>query len=234
FDGKSDEGYIVGYSTHDSLNYSRSSRANLSAGTQSIASTYAGSQDHDDSDSDDEQDVIIIPSYPSTSFENAAKSTNDQVSSSVTPSSMKDQAEKDALTELQRQAQAGMNLSETSPVSAEAFNFTSRTINSAGRTSNSAGRSQDDLGGPSLRFLTPSELVSSDLHNGSKIYNYPDSGIFTSSSYDDEYTGPDVTDMKSTIDVNPTATTKIHNVHSPSLIIGNASSPVQTRSQLKE
>ncbi|GJY50952.1 putative ribonuclease H-like domain-containing protein [Tanacetum coccineum] len=285
FDGKSDEGYIVGYSTHgrayrvynlashrieetmnlnflenkpniqgtgqawyfdldyltDSLNYSRSSSANLSAGTQATTSTYAGSQDHDDSDSDDEQDVIIIPSYPTTSFVNAAKSTNDQVSPSVTPSSVKDQAEKDALTELQRQAQAGMNLSETfsvsaerspptSPVSAEAFNFAGRTINSAGRKSNSAGRSQDDLGGPSLRFPKPSELASSDLHDGSKIYNYPDSGIFTSSSYDDEYTGPDVTNMESTIDVNPTATTRIHNVHSPSLIIGNVSSPVQTRS----
>ncbi|GJS08837.1 hypothetical protein Tco_0365633 [Tanacetum coccineum] len=116
FDGKSDEGYIVGYSTHgrayrvynlashrieetmnlnflenkpniqgtgqawyfdldyltDSLNYSRSSSTNLSAGTQATASTYAGSQDHDDSDSDDEQDVIIIPSYPTTSFVNAA------------------------------------------------------------------------------------------------------------------------------------------------------------------
>ncbi|GJZ72299.1 putative ribonuclease H-like domain-containing protein [Tanacetum coccineum] len=146
---------------------------------------------YDDSDSDDEQDVIIIPS--------------------VTPSSVKDQAEKDALTELQRQAQAGMNLSKTffvsaerspptSPVSAEDFNSAGRTINSAGRKSNSAGRSQDDLGGPSLRFPTPSELESSDLHDGSKIYNYPDSGIFTSSSYDDEYIGPDVTNMKSTID----------------------------------
>ncbi|GJX02165.1 putative ribonuclease H-like domain-containing protein [Tanacetum coccineum] len=160
---------------------------------------------YDDSDSDDEQDVIIIPS----------------------------------------QAQAGMNLSKTffvsaerspptSPVSAEDFNSAGRTINSAGRKSNSAGRSQDDLGGPSLRFPTPSELESSDLHDGSKIYNYPDSGIFTSSSYDDEYIGPDVTNMKSTIDVNTTATTRVHNVHSPSLIIGNVSSPVQTRSQLKE
>ncbi|GJY15137.1 putative ribonuclease H-like domain-containing protein [Tanacetum coccineum] len=175
---------------------------------------------YDDSDSDDEQDVIIIPSYPTISFVNAAKSTNDQVSPSVTPSLVKDQAEKDALTELQRQAQAGMNLSNTfsvsaehspptSPVSAEAFNFAGRTINSAGRKSNSAGRSQDDLGGPSLRFLTPSELESSYLHDGSKIYNYPDSRVFTSSSYDDEYTGPDVTNMKSTIDVNPTATTRM-------------------------
>ncbi|GJU18307.1 ribonuclease H-like domain-containing protein [Tanacetum coccineum] len=242
FDGKSDEGYIVGYSTHgrallclinlashrieetmnlnylenkpniqgtgqawyfdldyltDSLNYSRSSSTNLSAGTQATTSTYAGSQDQDDSYSDDEQDVIIIPS--------------------------EDTLEKDALTELQRQAQAGMNLSKTF-----------LTINSAGRKSNSAGRSQDDLGGPSLRFSTPSELESSDLHDGSKIYSYPDSGIFTSSSYDDEYTGPDVTNMKSTIDVNPTATTRVYNVHSPSLIIGNVSSPVQTRSQLKE
>ncbi|GJS32960.1 hypothetical protein Tco_0531342 [Tanacetum coccineum] len=206
FDGKSDEGYIVGYSTYGrvynlashrieetmNLNFLKNKPNIQGTGakavrTQATSSTYAGSQDHDDSDSDDEQD---------------------------------NHAEKDALTELQRQAQAGMNLSKTfsvsaerspptSPVSAEAFNFAGRTINSAGRKSNSAGRSQDDLGGPSLRFPTPSELESSDLHDGSKIYNYPDSGIFTSSSYDDEYTGPDVTNMKSTIDVNPTATTRM-------------------------
>ncbi|GJX26110.1 putative ribonuclease H-like domain-containing protein [Tanacetum coccineum] len=148
FDGKSNEGTLLGTPPW-------SSSTNLSAGTQATTSTYAGSQDQDDSYSDDEQDVIIIPRILYFIFCECAKSTNDQVSPSVTPSSVKDQAEKDALTELQRQLSFALKLS----------NIHFLTINSAGRKSNSAGRSQDDLGGPSLRFSTPSELESSDLHD---------------------------------------------------------------------
>ncbi|GKC01373.1 ribonuclease H-like domain-containing protein [Tanacetum coccineum] len=164
-----------------------SSSANLSAGTQATTSTYAGSQDHDDLDSDDEQDVIIIPSYPTTSFVNAAKSTNDQVSPTFS--------------------------SNIILFLAEAFILLVNYQFCWKKEVPICWTITRNLGGPSLRFRhtqkTPSELESSDLHDGSKIYNYPDSGIFTSSSYDDEYTGPDVTNMKSTIDVNPNATIRM-------------------------
>ncbi|GJY79640.1 putative ribonuclease H-like domain-containing protein [Tanacetum coccineum] len=208
FDGKSNEGTLLGTPPW-------SSSTNLSAGTQATASTYAGSQDHDDSDSDDEQDVIIIPRILYFIFCECAKSTNDQVSPSVTPSSVKDQAEKDALTELQRQLSFALKLSNIH------FLFLLNILLQH------------------LLFLLKLSILLVELSillEGSPILL--DAHRMTLSlhlfSYDDEYTGPDVTNMKSTIDVNPTATTRVHNVHSPSLIIRNVSSPVQTRSQLKE
>nr|GEU39469.1 hypothetical protein [Tanacetum cinerariifolium] len=63
FDGKADEGYIVGYFAsykHD--------KANQSAGTQEATPNPAGTQDAD-SDSDYDEQVIIVPSYPSHSIQ---------------------------------------------------------------------------------------------------------------------------------------------------------------------
>nr|GEV80341.1 copia protein [Tanacetum cinerariifolium] len=55
FDGKAEEGYIVGYST-----------TNQSAGKQGNITNSIGTQDVD-SDSDYDEQVIIVPSYPSNS-----------------------------------------------------------------------------------------------------------------------------------------------------------------------
>ncbi|GJX87154.1 putative ribonuclease H-like domain-containing protein [Tanacetum coccineum] len=161
FDGKSDEGYIVGYST---LWWNFRS-------TQATSSTYAGSQDHDDSDSDDRADVIN-----NTSLADRFNSAGLELSI------------------LLEEVQLLLDVS------------------------------QDDLGWTHLSGFHPLNLEISScfymmearLYSIILLWNH-----FTSSSYDDEYIGPDVTNMKSTIDVNTTATTRVHNVHSPSLIIGN-------------
>nr|GEX94686.1 retrovirus-related Pol polyprotein from transposon TNT 1-94 [Tanacetum cinerariifolium] len=86
FDGKADEGYIVGYSASnkaykglghewyfdldyltDSLGYKHVS-ANQPTGTQGTTTNSAGTQDVD-SDSDCDEQVIIVPSYPSHSIQ---------------------------------------------------------------------------------------------------------------------------------------------------------------------
>nr|GFD04968.1 hypothetical protein [Tanacetum cinerariifolium] len=80
FDGKVDEGYIVGYSTSlghewyfdldyltDSLGYKHVS-ANQPAGTQGNTTNSVGTQDAD-SDSNCDEQVIIVPSYPSHSIQ---------------------------------------------------------------------------------------------------------------------------------------------------------------------
>nr|GFB94416.1 ribonuclease H-like domain-containing protein [Tanacetum cinerariifolium] len=59
FDGKANEGYIVGYS----VSY-KHVQANHSAGTHEATPNPAGTQDAD-SDSDSDEQVIIVPSYPS-------------------------------------------------------------------------------------------------------------------------------------------------------------------------
>ncbi|GJZ59827.1 putative ribonuclease H-like domain-containing protein [Tanacetum coccineum] len=130
FDGKSDEGFLVGYSTQgkayrvynlaskrveetmnvkflenkpnvaqtgpawyfdldyltDSMDYSRVRSTNPSAGPSNATTNNAGSQDTNDSDTDDDQDVIILPSYPSNATSR--------------PST---QAEKEELVSLERQ-----------------------------------------------------------------------------------------------------------------------------------
>nr|GFD08746.1 ribonuclease H-like domain-containing protein [Tanacetum cinerariifolium] len=63
FDGKADEGYIVGYSA----SY-KHVQVNQSAGTQGASTNFAGTPDTD-LDSDYDEQVIIIPSYPSHSIQ---------------------------------------------------------------------------------------------------------------------------------------------------------------------
>ncbi|GJX66819.1 putative ribonuclease H-like domain-containing protein [Tanacetum coccineum] len=126
FDGKADEGYLVGYSASnrayrvynmankrveetmnlrfleekaniqgighewsfdldyltDSLGYNRD-KANQSAGTQDVSSNPAGFQD-DDSDSDSDEQVILVPSYPSNNIPGAETTdTSDAYSNGV-------------------------------------------------------------------------------------------------------------------------------------------------------
>nr|GEY78739.1 putative ribonuclease H-like domain-containing protein [Tanacetum cinerariifolium] len=102
FDGKADEGYIVRYSASlghewyfdldyltDSLGYKHVS-ANQPAGTQGNTTNSAGSQDVD-SDSDCDEQVIIVPSYPSHSIQGTQPidTPGDKVDDSPFPSADK-------------------------------------------------------------------------------------------------------------------------------------------------
>nr|GFA47550.1 retrovirus-related Pol polyprotein from transposon TNT 1-94 [Tanacetum cinerariifolium] len=81
FDGKADEGYIVGYSglghewyfdldyLTDSLGY-KYVPANQSVGTKGAITTSIGTQDAD-LDSDCDEQVIIVPSYPSLNIQHS-------------------------------------------------------------------------------------------------------------------------------------------------------------------
>ncbi|GJZ83786.1 putative ribonuclease H-like domain-containing protein [Tanacetum coccineum] len=74
---------------------------------------------------------------------------------------------------------------------------------------------------PTTRFSSPSDLGN----------NVPSPGIFSSTSYDDEF-GADLNNLASTMEVSPVATKRINTVHPQSLIIGEPNSSVQTRSQV--
>nr|GFA02682.1 ribonuclease H-like domain, reverse transcriptase, RNA-dependent DNA polymerase [Tanacetum cinerariifolium] len=113
---------------------------------------------------------------------------------------------------------------------------------SAGRLSGSVARTPIPAGRilgklpsntPSERFPRASSVENSNIHDGLKIFDCPKSGIFTSSSYDEEFSGPDANNLASSIDVSSTITKRIHNIHPTSQIIGDINSPVQTRSQVK-
>ncbi|GJT52269.1 putative ribonuclease H-like domain-containing protein [Tanacetum coccineum] len=76
---------------------------------------------------------------------------------------------------------------------------------------------------PTTRFPSPSDLGN----------NEPSLGIFSSSSYDDEF-GADLNNLASTVEVSPVATKRINTIHPQSLIIGDHTSAVQTRSKVNK
>ncbi|GKD75891.1 putative ribonuclease H-like domain-containing protein, partial [Tanacetum coccineum] len=76
---------------------------------------------------------------------------------------------------------------------------------------------------PTTRFPSPSDLGN----------NEPSPSIFSSSSYDDEF-GADLKNLASTVEVSPVATKRINTLHPQSLIIGDHTSVVQTRSKFNK
>ncbi|GJV70407.1 putative ribonuclease H-like domain-containing protein [Tanacetum coccineum] len=85
----------------------------------------------------------------------------------------------------------------------------------------------------STRYPAPSDLGNSHSSSSIDIHHPPSTGIFSSSSYDDDF-GADANNLAPTVDVNPIATTRINTVHPQSLILGDPTSSVQTRSKVKK
>nr|GEX00605.1 ribonuclease H-like domain-containing protein [Tanacetum cinerariifolium] len=75
----------------------------------------------------------------------------------------------------------------------------------------------------STRFPSPSDLGN----------HQPSAGIFSSSSYDDEFCS-DVTNLASSVAVDPVATKRVNTIHPQSQILGELQSPVLTRSQVQK
>nr|GEZ55749.1 putative ribonuclease H-like domain-containing protein [Tanacetum cinerariifolium] len=254
----------------DSLNYSRVSNTNLSAGSQGATPSNASSH-KDDSDSDDEPDVLIIH-FTSTlvvPIFDEATTQNDGIKSDHATTNTDNLGKLTELQALQRQEQAGkeeanqlglafpsLNLilgvgstplvllpvSVGRPVSAGKSTGSACRPVSTGRPSGFAARAPIPTGRilgklpsntPSERFPRASSVENSDIHDGLKIFDCLKSGIFTSSSYDEEFSSPDANNLASSVDVSSTITKRIHNIHPTSQILGDINSPVQTRSQVK-
>ncbi|GJR18011.1 putative ribonuclease H-like domain-containing protein [Tanacetum coccineum] len=285
FDGKADEGYIVGYSASnkayrvynvpnkrveetmnlryleekpnvqglghewyfdldyltDTLGYKRD-KANQSAGTHEDSPNPAGTQDAD-SDSECDEQVIIIPSYPSHSIQEAEPK---DISSDEVDDSPLDSAEEIFQKELARlkgQEQRATSVAkDTEELQKRASTKTVPTGSipvPSGDTTISPGDVSVPTGGvpvptgsstdsffddePTTRFPSPSDLGN----------NEPSPGIFSSSSYDDEF-GADLNNLASTVEVSPVATKRINTIHPQSLIIGDHTSAVQTRSKVNK
>nr|GEW10200.1 hypothetical protein [Tanacetum cinerariifolium] len=133
------------------------------------------------------------------------------------------------------------------PVSAGRSTSVGRPTNSAGRPvstsrpSGSAARTPvpaDRILGKvtesasSDRFPRASSVKNSDIHNGLTIFDCPKSGIFTSFSYDKDFSGPDANNLESSFDVSSIITKRIHTIHPTSQVIGDINSPIQTRSHV--
>ncbi|GJY61702.1 putative ribonuclease H-like domain-containing protein [Tanacetum coccineum] len=278
FDGKADEGYIVGYSASnkayrvynvptkrveetmnlryleekpnvqgfghewyfdldyltDSLGYKRD-KANQSAGTHEASTNPAGTQDVD-SDSECDKHVIIIPSYPSHSIQEAERK---DISDDEVDDSPLDSAEEIFQKELARlKGQEQRATSDAKDTEELQERETTKSVPSgsiqipSGETTISTGsvlvptRSPTDSFSddePTTRFPNPSDLGN----------NEPSLGILSSSSYDDEF-GANLNNLASTVEVSLVATKQINTIHPQSLIIGDHTSAVQTRSKVNK
>ncbi|GJV92345.1 putative ribonuclease H-like domain-containing protein [Tanacetum coccineum] len=207
FEGKADEGFLVGYSAHSkAIGYTRF-KSNQPAGTQDT-NNHAGTQD--DSDSKSDEQLIVVPFFPSTHFSgpevNHASDTHSLLVS-INPA-------------------AGCSVVLIPPI----FFYGVEPVHADDTPlppGHSSGSSENSTRFPSLSDLT--NHISSSLEMEG-IHHHPTTGIFSESLYDADF-GGSITNLAPHIDVDPTPTRRVHPI---SQIIGDISSPVLTRGSLKK
>ncbi|GJY17357.1 putative ribonuclease H-like domain-containing protein [Tanacetum coccineum] len=85
------------------------------------------------------------------------------------------------------------------------------------------------------KYPSPSDLANSMSSSSEMedIHHHPDTGIFSSSSYDDDFGGT-VTNLAPSVVVDSVPTKRVNTIHPQSQILGDLTSPVQTRGTLKK
>ncbi|GJV27590.1 putative ribonuclease H-like domain-containing protein [Tanacetum coccineum] len=219
----------------DSLGYTRF-KTNQPAGTQDT-NIHAGTQD--DSDSECDEQVIVVPSFPSNSF-SGPKVTE----ASEMMESSSDYAEE--LARLQKQAYeantiAKKNLSQADLATSrngvpagkivsaadvsDGHSETSTPVCTPVHTATTSLPPGNSLGSSehSSRYPSPSDLANT-MSSSSKmedIHHHPDTGIFSSSSYDDDFGGT-VTNLAPSIVVDSVPTKRVNTIHPQSQILGDS------------
>ncbi|GJY34023.1 ribonuclease H-like domain-containing protein [Tanacetum coccineum] len=173
---------------NDTLGYKRD-KANQSAGTQEASTNPVGTQDAD-SDSECDEQVIIVPSYPSHNIQEAEPkdTSGDEVDDSPL-----DTAEENFQQELARlKGQVQRATSDAKDAEELQKRASTKTVPTgsipvpSGDTTISPGDVPVPTGSPTDSFFhdepTKRFPSPSDLRN-----NEPSPGIFSSSSYDDEF-----------------------------------------------
>ncbi|GJS45012.1 putative ribonuclease H-like domain-containing protein [Tanacetum coccineum] len=272
FDGKSDEGFLVGYSLNskayrvynlvtkrvevnlhvnfledkpnvkgvgyrwmfdieyltDSMNYipvSLENQANPHAGTSEVTNSAGTSQSPNanaSEEKDEDAELIVVPS--------AVKNTEEKVE--TRKSSTNSKKEK-ILTEPQQEKEASST--EDNPKIlvfrgeleeiAQKHLGTVPENNSTNTLSVNSGSEPVNTG-----RLDPDDSPMSEL----EIFHKSETGIFYEVSYDEEGMVTDFNSLPTEIEVSPTPTLRIHNIHPKSQILGDPKSAVQTRSKMQQ
>nr|GEX80041.1 putative ribonuclease H-like domain-containing protein [Tanacetum cinerariifolium] len=212
----------------DTLGY-KHNKANQSAGTQEATTNPAGTQDAN-SNSDCDEQVVIVPSYPSHNIQGIEPKDTSGNEVDDSPLNSDDEIFQKELARLKGQEQRATSdaerLSLGIPVPTGSILVLSggtmvSTDDVPVHTSSPTDLFFDDE--PTTRFPNPSDLRNHDFSHG----------IFSSSSYDDEF-GAALNNVASTVNVSPVATKRINTIHPQSLIIGDHTLAVQTRSTIKK
>ncbi|GJZ23132.1 hypothetical protein Tco_0560591 [Tanacetum coccineum] len=275
FDGKSDEGFLVGYSLNskayrvynlvtkrvevnlhvnfleekpnvkgvgyrwmfdidyltDSMNYipvSLENQANPHAGASEVTNN-AGTSQTPNSNASEEKDedveLIVVPS--------AVKNTEEKVESRTSSTNSK---KEEILTEPQQEKKASStDTSEDNPkILAFRRELEEIALKHLGTVSenNSTSTPSVNTGSESVNTgrLDPDDSPMPEL----EIFHKSETGIFDEASYDEEGVITDFNSLPTEIEVSPTPTLRIHNIHPKSQILGDPKSAVQTRSKVQQ
>jgi hypothetical protein len=241
--GKGHEWYFdLDYLT-DHLGYTRF-KTNPSVGTQESPTNIAGTlEDDSDSDSECDEPTIVVSSLPihvagpthkefsdakvaddvdnSTYVEDLARLKNQEHAAAEEAKRLGLEFAQDTEALLR---QAALDASrkpisaDGSPVVADANS--PEDISTVVPVSTATSTSLDE---PFTRFPSPSDLGNHE----------PSAGIFQSASYDDDF-ALTLTNLETSVDVNPIPTKRINTIHPLTDVLGDPSAMVQTRGTVKK
>ncbi|GJY39967.1 ribonuclease H-like domain-containing protein [Tanacetum coccineum] len=267
FDGKSDEGFLVGYSLNskayrvynlvtkrvevnlhvnfledkpnvkgvgyrwmfdidyltDSMNYipvSLENQANPHAGASEVTNSAGTSQTPNSNASeekDEDAELIVVPS--------AVKNTEEKVESRKSSTNSK---KEEILTEPQQEKEASSTdtLEDNPKILAFRRELEEIALKHLGTVSENNSTSTPSVNSGSEPVntgkLDPDDSPMPEL----EIFHKSETGIFDEASYDEEGVITDFNSLPTEIEVSPTPTLRIHNIHPKSQILGDPKSEV--------
>ncbi|GJU18843.1 ribonuclease H-like domain-containing protein [Tanacetum coccineum] len=272
FDGKSDEGFLVGYSLNskayrvynlvtkrvevnlhvnfledkpnvkgvgyrwmfdidyltDSMNYipvSLENQANPHAGASEVTNSACTSQtpySNASEERDEDVELIVVPS--------TVKNTEEKAESRKSSTNSK---KEEILTEPQQEKKASStDTSEDNPkILAFRRELEEIALKHLGKVSENTSTSTPSVNTGSESVNTGSFDPDDSPMPELEIFHKSETGIFDEASYDEEGVITDFNSLPTEIEVSPTPTLRIHNIHPKSQILGDPKSVVQTRSK---
>ncbi|GJR33127.1 putative ribonuclease H-like domain-containing protein [Tanacetum coccineum] len=215
----------------DSMNYipvSLENQANPHAGASEVtnsAGTPQTSSFNASEEKDEDVELIVVPS--------AVKNTEEKVESRTSSTNSK---KEEILTEPQQEKKASStDTSEDNPkILAFRRELEEIALKHLGTVSenNSTSTPSVNTGSESVNTgrLDPDDSPMLEL----EIFHKSETGIFDEASYDEEGVITDFNSLPTEIEVSPTPTLRIHNIHPKSQILGDPKSAVQTRSKVQQ
>ncbi|GJW05804.1 putative ribonuclease H-like domain-containing protein [Tanacetum coccineum] len=236
----------------DSMNYhyvSSENQANLHVGQQESKQD-SGTKDKIDSgnsqiEDETDQDCFELPIWHSYSSTNKSSSKSDSKRGSPRE---EEQIFLDDLTRLQIQEKEANEEAEALRTNLEqetenlvtqgeaAKSSSTNIFSTVSQTTKASGTNLVNTGGTNLvsTETTNSQEDDSEFPPLEDIHQDATDGIFTHSSYDDEGAVADFTNLETIVNVSPIPTSRVHPSHPSTLILGDPTSAVQTRSKVNK
>ncbi|GJU82252.1 putative ribonuclease H-like domain-containing protein [Tanacetum coccineum] len=208
FDGKSDEGFLVGYSLYSKgyRVYNLVQVAITPLGPSSPTYCRKSGTRKPSTNSKKEECLIELQNLKSQENEASPKGITEDAPDILA-----------FLKELDKIAQKHLGAAlENNTTSTPSVNTGNGSVNT-GKFDASQHPDTDDSDMPEL-----------------EIFNRPKQGIFDAASYDEEDVVTDFNNLPTKVTVSPIPTLRIHNIHPQSQILSDPKSSVQTRSRVKQ